>query len=85
VLYQAGTSSRGKVFAARHAECVFVSGPTKTVIARYVKDLRQAVAQAGRDPNSLLIYAQALVITGATEAEARARQAECEKHIDLEA
>ncbi|MFT3956065.1 MAG: LLM class flavin-dependent oxidoreductase [Piscinibacter sp.] len=85
VLYQAGTSSRGLKFAGRHAECVFVSGPTKAIIARHVKALRQAVADAGRDPASLLIYAQALVITAPTEAEARARQAEYERHIDVEA
>jgi FMN-dependent oxidoreductase (nitrilotriacetate monooxygenase family) len=85
VLYQAGTSSRGKAFAAKHAECVFVSGPSKAVIARYVTDLRQAVVKAGRDPKSLLIYAQALVITGDTEAEAQAKRADYEKHIDTEA
>jgi len=85
VLYQAGTSSRGKAFAAKHAECVFVSGPSKAVIARYVADLRQAVLKAGRDPKSLLIYAQALVITGSTEAEAKAKRADYEKHIDIEA
>jgi FMN-dependent oxidoreductase (nitrilotriacetate monooxygenase family) len=85
VLYQAGTSSRGKAFAAKHAECVFVSGPSKAVIARYVTDLRQAVVKAGRDPKSLLIYAQALVITGDTEAEAKAKRADYEKHIDIEA
>ena len=27
VLYQAGASARGRQFAARHAECVFVTGP----------------------------------------------------------
>jgi alkanesulfonate monooxygenase SsuD/methylene tetrahydromethanopterin reductase-like flavin-dependent oxidoreductase (luciferase family) len=27
VIYQAGTSPKGRDFAARHAECVFVSGP----------------------------------------------------------
>lgn len=85
VLYQAGTSSRGKAFAAKHAECVFVSGPSKAVIARYVADLRQAAVKAGRDPKSLLIYAQALVITGSTEAEAKAKRADYEKHIDVEA
>jgi len=85
VLYQAGASSRGKAFAAKHAECVFVSGPSKAVIARYVTDLRQAVLKAGRDPKSLLIYAQALVITGDTEADAKAKRADYEKHIDVEA
>jgi long-chain alkane monooxygenase len=85
VLYQAGTSSRGKVFAARHAECVFVSGPSKAVIAKYVRDLRAAAVEAGRSPDSLLIYAQALVITGPNEAEALAKRADYEKHIDVEA
>jgi alkanesulfonate monooxygenase len=28
VLYQAGSSPRGRQFAARHGECVFVTGPT---------------------------------------------------------
>jgi len=28
VLYQAGTSPRGRQFAAQHAECVFMSGPS---------------------------------------------------------
>jgi FMN-dependent oxidoreductase (nitrilotriacetate monooxygenase family) len=85
VLYQAGTSSRGKVFATKHAECIFVSGPTRQVVARYVTDLRQAATKAGRDPNSLLIYAQALVITGDTEAEALAKRAEYERYIDVDA
>jgi alkanesulfonate monooxygenase len=33
VLYQAGTSPRGRQFAAQHAECVFMSGPSAKVIA----------------------------------------------------
>ncbi|MCP5899128.1 LLM class flavin-dependent oxidoreductase, partial [Klebsiella pneumoniae] len=70
VLYQAGASSRGRAFAARHAECVFVSGPSMTVVARAVRDLRAAVQVAGRAPEDVLIYAQALVITGETEADA---------------
>ena len=85
VLYQAGASSRGKAFAARHAECVFISGPSKTVVARSVSDLRHAAAQAGRDPGELLIYAQALVITGATHAEAEAKWAGYREHINIEA
>lgn len=85
VLYQAGTSSRGKAFAARHAECVFISGPSKAVVARSVSDLRHAVTQAGRDAGELLIYAQALVVTGATCAEAAAKHVRYREHIDPEA
>jgi len=85
VLYQAGASSRGRAFAARHAECVFVSGPSMTVVARAVRDLRAAVQVAGRAPEDVLIYAQALVITGETEADAWRKHAEYRRHVDVEA
>lgn len=85
LLYQAGTSPRGTRFAVRHAEATFVSGPSKTVVKRYADDLRAAVRQAGRDGDALLIYAQALVITGATEEEARAKHADYLRHVNIEA
>jgi len=84
-LYQAGASRRGLAFAARHAEATFVSGPTRGIVKRYVDSARAAVREAGRDPASLLVYAQALVVTGATEAEAQARLQEYRQHIDIEA
>src|ERR1700749_1766396 len=40
VLYQAGTSPRGRQFAAQHAECVFMSGPSAKVIAPRVAAIR---------------------------------------------
>ena len=40
MLYQAGTSTRGKAFAARHAECVFISGPTETVVRKQAQGIR---------------------------------------------
>ena len=85
VLYQAGASSRGRAFAARHAECVFVSGPSTAVVARAVRDLRAAVQAAGRSPDDVLIYAQALVITGETEAQAWRKHAEYRRHVDIDA
>ena len=85
VLFQAGTSQRGTAFAAQHAEVTFVSGPTKAVVARYVDGLRSAAVAAGREPGSLLIYAQALVVTGASEEEAWAKHEEYRSHIDIEA
>lgn len=85
VLYQAGASARGKQFAARHAECVFVSGPSTQIVRNYVDSLRGAMTPAGRAANDLLIYAQALIITGATEALARQKHDECLAHIDVPA
>nr|WP_315250160.1 LLM class flavin-dependent oxidoreductase [uncultured Duganella sp.] len=85
VLYQAGTSPRGTAFAARHAECTFVSGPSVKVVGKYADDLRAAVRAAGRDGDELKIYAQALIITAPTEAEARAKHQDYKRHIDIEA
>ena len=53
VLYQAGTSPRGRQFAAQHAECVFMSGPSAKIIAPRVagdpRTRRAGRPQPGRD------------------------------------
>jgi alkanesulfonate monooxygenase SsuD/methylene tetrahydromethanopterin reductase-like flavin-dependent oxidoreductase (luciferase family) len=71
VLYQAGASDRGRVFAARHAECVFVNGSTKQNVRRIVADLRARAA-----PRPMLVFVGASVVTGRTEREARELLAE---------
>jgi FMN-dependent oxidoreductase (nitrilotriacetate monooxygenase family) len=85
LLYQAGASPRGTAFAARHAECTFVSGPSKKVVKSYVDGIRAAGAAAGRRADDLLVYAQALIITAATAGEAQAKYADYAAHIDIEA
>jgi FMN-dependent oxidoreductase (nitrilotriacetate monooxygenase family) len=71
VLFQAGASKRGRDFAARHAECVFINGPSKKIIGNIVSDLRARAAAAGRDPNDLVIFTMITVITDTTPAAAR--------------
>jgi len=73
LLYQAGASTKGREFAARHAECVFLSGPSKTVIAPRVADIRQRAVRHGRAPGDILVFMGANVIVGRTEAAARAK------------
>jgi FMN-dependent oxidoreductase (nitrilotriacetate monooxygenase family) len=85
LLYQAGASPRGVAFAARHAEATFVSGPSKVVVRTYVEQARAAATAAGRSGDALLVYAQALIVTGATEQEARDKLADYQAHIDIEA
>ena len=75
VLYQAGSSSKGRDFAARHAECVFVSGPSRGVIAPRVAAIRAAALAHGRGREDIRIFALMTVILGATEAEAQAKWA----------
>jgi len=84
VLYQAGTSGKGKDFAARHAECVFMAAPTKQIIARSVADIRRRAAAHGRNPADILIFALATVITGPTEAAAKAKHEEYLSHVSHE-
>ncbi len=76
VLYQAGASRRGRAFAARHAECIFVGAPSKPALKRTVAALRAALADAGRDPLSVPIIAEHTIIAGATDAEAEAKRSD---------
>jgi FMN-dependent oxidoreductase (nitrilotriacetate monooxygenase family) len=71
VLYQAGSSPRGKIFAGRHAECVFVNGTNPAHLAPLVADLRAHAA-----PRRILVVAGATSVTGRTEREARDRLAD---------
>jgi FMN-dependent oxidoreductase (nitrilotriacetate monooxygenase family) len=84
VLYQAGTSPAGRAFAARHAECVFMSGPSKKIIAPRVGAIRKLAAEAGRDPRSILMFAMMTVIVAPTDEEAEAKLADYRRYADPE-
>jgi long-chain alkane monooxygenase len=73
VIYQAGTSPKGREFAARHAECVFVSGPSAKVIAPRVADIRRLAVQHGRRGDDIEFFSLMTVVIGETEARARAK------------
>ncbi|NAZ74614.1 NtaA/DmoA family FMN-dependent monooxygenase [Kineococcus sp. T13] len=78
VLFQAGTSARGREFAAAHAECVFLQGTTLPHAAGNVADIRARAAAHGRDPRSVQVLVGATVTVAATREEALARRAEFE-------
>ena len=84
VLYQAGSSGAGQAFAARHAECVFVSGPTEAVIGPRVARLRMAAQAAGRGEEDILVFALATAIVASSRAEAEQKLAEYKNYIDHE-
>ena len=73
VLFQAGSSTRGRAFAARHAECVFIAGNSKAEIARLVSEIRQAAAGHGRDPRDITVFLSAVAIAGRSRAEAQSK------------
>jgi len=76
VLFQAGTSGRGRQYAARNAECVFVQGTTVEQTAANVADIRAQAAAQGRDPASVRIMVGLTVTVRPTRAEAELLRAE---------
>ena len=81
VLYQAGSSSKGTSFAARHAECVFVGGNSRSKMAADVARLRALAVEAGRAATDIQVFALTTVITAATDEEAEAKFADYRKYV----
>jgi FMN-dependent oxidoreductase (nitrilotriacetate monooxygenase family) len=75
-LFQAGTSARGRAYAARNAECVFVQGTTVEQTAANVADIRAKAAEWGRDPESIKIMVGLTVTVAPTREEAVALRKE---------
>ncbi|WP_322069562.1 LLM class flavin-dependent oxidoreductase [Paraburkholderia bannensis] len=85
VLFQAGSSGRGQRFAARHAECVFISPPNRAVGRETVRALREQLVRAGRRPDDVKVFVGAAVVTGATEREAQEKYADYRRYASREA
>jgi long-chain alkane monooxygenase len=85
VLFQAGSSGRGQQFAARHAECVFISPPNRQVGRETVRALREQLVRAGRRPDDVKVFVGAAVVAGATEQEAREKYADYRQYASREA
>ncbi|MFZ4968469.1 LLM class flavin-dependent oxidoreductase [Pseudomonas sp. Mn2068] len=85
VLFQAGSSERGLVFAGRHAECVFISGQNKAATRAQVDKVRASAVAAGRDPEGIKVFMGLNVIVGVTEEEAWAKHAEYLGYASAEA
>jgi FMN-dependent oxidoreductase (nitrilotriacetate monooxygenase family) len=71
VLYQAGSSTRGRQFAATHAECVFVNGQKIDGVKGIVDDIRARAVEYGRQAEDVQVFVGATIVTGRTDKEAR--------------
>lgn len=81
LLVQAGSSADGIAFAARYAEAVFTPQQTLADGQRFYAALKQATADAGRDPQLVKVLPGIVPVIGGTEAEARALADELESLI----
>jgi FMN-dependent oxidoreductase (nitrilotriacetate monooxygenase family) len=75
VLLQAGASDRGRDFAARWAEVVFVTHAAPEPAVEFRKDLRARAVHFGRDPDSIKVLPGIVPIAAETRAIAQERRA----------
>ncbi|QKS71197.1 LLM class flavin-dependent oxidoreductase [Paenalkalicoccus suaedae] len=80
VLFQAGTSARGRDFAAKHAECIFVGGPTPAKVKELVADLKTRVEAHGRKREDVLIFSFLSVIVAESKVDAEQKLEEYNQH-----
>ncbi|MFL5132282.1 MAG: LLM class flavin-dependent oxidoreductase [Microvirga sp.] len=84
VLYQAGSSTRGREFAAKHAECVFTGGPNPNVARDIIADIRARAASYGRNPHDVKVFVGMSLVVGRTEKEAQDKLEEYRRHASVE-
>lgn len=85
VIFQAGSSGRGRDFAARHAEVVFSIQLHTRAMRSYSEDLRARAEQLGRRPEDVKILFGIQAFVGETLAEAEELQRQMLERIPLEA
>jgi FMN-dependent oxidoreductase (nitrilotriacetate monooxygenase family) len=74
VLMQAGSSGRGRDFAARWAEVIFTGDPGVDIARAHYKDQKDRIAEDGRDPASVRILPMAYTVVGESTAHAQERE-----------
>jgi FMN-dependent oxidoreductase (nitrilotriacetate monooxygenase family) len=85
VIFQAGSSGRGRDFAARHAEVVFSIQLHSRAMRAYSDDLRARAERFGRRPEAVKVICGVQAFVGPTEAAAREEQRAMLARIPLEA
>ncbi len=73
VIFQAGASPRGRAFAAKHGEGVFISPANPEQAREIAADIRDRAEAEGRARDAVKIFVLVTVITGETDADARAK------------
>jgi alkanesulfonate monooxygenase SsuD/methylene tetrahydromethanopterin reductase-like flavin-dependent oxidoreductase (luciferase family) len=83
-ILQAGTSGKGRDFAARYADAVFAIQPYLAGAKALYDDIKRGVVEAGRAPQACKFLFGVQPIIGASRAEAEDKQAEHNALVPLE-
>ncbi|HEX3796888.1 MAG TPA: LLM class flavin-dependent oxidoreductase [Acidimicrobiales bacterium] len=74
VLMQAGSSGRGREFAARWAELIFTGDPNIDIARSHYKDQKEKIGERGRDPDTIKMLPMAYTVVGESAAHAEERE-----------
>jgi alkanesulfonate monooxygenase SsuD/methylene tetrahydromethanopterin reductase-like flavin-dependent oxidoreductase (luciferase family) len=74
VLLQAGSSGRGRDFAARWAELIFTGDPDSDIARSHYKDQKERIGAGGRDPQSVKMLPMVYTVLGESHAHAEERE-----------
>lgn len=74
VLLQAGSSGRGRDFAAKWAELIFTGDPGMEVAGAHYADQKEKIAAGGRDPRSVKMLPMAYTVVGESRSHAEERE-----------
>jgi FMN-dependent oxidoreductase (nitrilotriacetate monooxygenase family) len=84
VLMQAGSSPRGREFAAKYAEVIFTFQSEKSHMQAFRRDMHARMEAVGRDPAECVILPSLDVILGDTQAQAEDRRDYLDRLVDPE-
>lgn len=74
VLMQAGSSGRGRDFAARWAEVIFTGDPGLEVARSHYQDQKEKIGESGRDPDTVKMAPMLYTVVGESKAHAEDRE-----------
>ena len=74
-ILQAGTSAKGRTFAARYADAIFAIQPNIAGAKVYYEDIKRETVREGRKPDACKILFGIQPILGQSSSEAREKQA----------
>lgn len=84
VIFQAGASPRGRDFAARHGEAVFINALRPELTRKTTDDIRDRAEAIGRSRESVKILILATVIVAETDAAAQAKYDDFRRYAEPE-
>lgn len=85
VLFQAGASSKGKGFAAKHAEALFTTlASDLDELKAFTSEMRERAVENGRNADDIKIFPGIVPIVGRTEEEAQEKYEELLTYVSYE-